>query len=156
MKKFIPFAVILLLGSLAVGAFAQATTGNVRGNVTDPNGAVVPNAKVTLTQKSTNTVATTQSNGEGAFQFSNLLVGDDYSIKVEAANFKTLTLSNVRILLNQTSDINAQLTVGLTGEVVEVTAGGAELVDTNSNNLSSAYSAKQVVELAQTGVGAGV
>lgn len=151
------FSVLMALCVLAVGAFAQATTGNVRGNVTDPNGAVVPNAKVTLSQKSTNTVATTQSNGDGAFQFSNLLVGDDYTIKVEAANFKTLTLSNVRVQLNQTTDLGAQLTVGLSGEVVEVTAGGAELVDTNSNNLSSTYSGRQVVDLAQTGLlGGGV
>jgi hypothetical protein len=119
----------------------------------DPNGAVVPNAKVTITQKSTNNPLTTQTSDEGAYQFNNLLVGEDYSITIEAANFKTLTLNDVRVQLNQVTDIPAQLTIGAVGETVEVTAGGAELVDTTTNNLSKSFSSRQVVELAQTSLG---
>ncbi|MEO6052314.1 MAG: carboxypeptidase regulatory-like domain-containing protein [Pyrinomonadaceae bacterium] len=146
------FSVLMVLCVLAVASFAQSTTGNVRGTVTDPNEAVVPNAKVTLTQKTTNTSSTQQTTGSGEFQFNNLLVGE-YSISIEAANFKKLNLNDVKIQLNQTTDVPAQLTVGLTGEVVEVTAGGAELVDTTSNNLSKSFSSRQVVELAQTSIG---
>ncbi len=147
---------VMVLCMLAVASFAQVTTGNVRGTVTDQNGAIVPNAKVTLTQKSTNTVATTQSSGDGAFQFNNLLAADDYVVRVEATNFKTLALSDVKVQLNQTTALSAQLTAGGIGETVTVTAGGAELVDTSTQNLSKSFNDRQVVELAQTTTGLGV
>jgi len=153
-RKIAQFASMLVIVLVCVmSAQAQVTTGNVRGTVTDPNGAVVPNAKVTITQKSTNNPLTTQTSDEGGYQFNNLLVGEDYIITVEAPNFKTLTLNDVRVQLNQVVDIPAQLTIGAVGETVEVTAGGAELVDTTTGNLSKSFSSRQVVELAQTSLG---
>jgi hypothetical protein len=134
-------------------AQAQVTTGNVRGVVTDPQGAVVPGARVTIAKKSSNESKVAQTSGEGEFQFNNLLVGDDYSITVEATNFKTLTLSDVRVQLNQVTDLPAQLTVGGVGETVEVTAGGAELVNSTTADLSKSFDTRQVVDLAQTSAG---
>src|SRR5215213_3943379 len=128
-------ALCLALACLS-SAQAQVTTGNVRGVVTDPQGAVVPGAKVTIIKKSSNESRTAQTSGEGEFQFNNLLVGDDYTVTVEAADFKTLTLSDVRVQLNQATDLPAQLTVGGVGETVEVTAGGAELVNSTTADLS--------------------
>jgi len=149
--QFVSMLAIVLV--CAMSAQAQVTTGNVRGVVTDPNGAVVPNAKVTITQKSTNTSLTTQTTDNGEYQFNNLLAGEEYSITIEAQNFKTLTLTEVRVQLNQVTDIPTQLTIGAVGETVEVTAGGAELVDTTTTNLSESFSSRQVVELAQTNAG---
>jgi len=129
-----------LLGAIPLVLFvlssvhAQVTTGNVRGVVTDPNGAVVTNAKVTLTKKSTNNSATTQTSETGQFEFNNLLLGNDYTVTVEASSFKTLTLTDVKVLLNQTTSLPAQLTLGDVGESVTITSGGTELVDTNTNN----------------------
>src|SRR6266550_7800792 len=145
-------AALIVLGCF-FAAQAQVTSGTVRGVVTDPNGAVVPNAKVTISQKSTNTSTTTQTNNSGEFSFQNLLVGDDYSVTIEAPNFKTLTLTDVKVQLNQATDLPAQLALGTVGEVVTVTSGGTELVDTSTANLSKAFSARQVVELAQTTAG---
>ncbi len=136
----------------AASALAQQTTGNVRGIVNDQTGAVVPGAKVSLINKRTNNTVTTQSTDSGEYQFNELLPGE-YTVTVEAANFKTLTLNDVRVELNQTTDIPTQLEVGLQGEMVEVSAGGAELVDTSTTTLSKSFSERQVVELAQTGVG---
>src|SRR5437763_3872233 len=93
-----------------LSAHAQVTTGNVRGIVTDPTGATVPNAKVTITQKSTNASTTAQTTSAGEFEFKNLLPSADYSITVEAQGFKTLTLNDVNVQLNQTTDVPAQLT----------------------------------------------
>lgn len=149
------FSLLIFLSLFSIVAFSQATSGVVRGTVTDPNGAVVPNAKVTISQSSTNTSQTAQTGESGDFQFSNLLVGE-YTVTVEAANFKKLTLNQVRVQLNQPTDLNAQLTVGLTGEVVEVTAAGTELIDTTTGNLSSSYSGRQTVDLAQTGGTGGI
>jgi Carboxypeptidase regulatory-like domain len=150
--------VILALALLAslMSAEAQVTTGNLRGIVSDPNGAAVANAKVTITKKATNTSNSTQTSGAGEYQFVNLLAGDDYTVTVEAQNFKTLTLSDVKIQLNQTTDLPAQLVLGAIGETVTVTAGGAELVDTSTPNLSRSFTGRQVVELAQSSTGLGI
>jgi hypothetical protein len=136
-----------------MSAQAQVTTGSVRGVITDQNGAVVPSAKVTLTKKSNNNSLTTQTSGSGQFEFNNLLSGDDYSVTVEAENFKTLLLTDVKVQLNQITDLPAQLTVGGIGETVTVTSAGTELVDTTTTTLSKSFSERQVVELAQTNVG---
>src|SRR5438270_3709206 len=148
--------VALAMLACVLSAHAQVTSGNVRGVVTDPNGAVVPNAKVTITQKSTNVSTNAQTTSAGEFEFKNLLPADDYTITVEAQGFKTLTLNDVRVQLNQTTDVPAQLTIGVVGETVEITAGGAELVDTTTQNLAKSFNARQVVELAQTSTGLGV
>jgi hypothetical protein len=147
------FAAILFALSCVFVAQAQVTTGSVRGTVTDPDGAVVPNAKVTITKKSNNSSNTAQTSGSGQFEFNNLLVGNDYTVTVEAPNFKTLTLTDVNVTLNQITDLPAQLTVGAVGETVTVTSAGTELVDTTTTNLSKSFSERQVVELAQTNVG---
>src|SRR5215208_7110326 len=148
--------VVLLTALLAVvctaPVAAQQTTGNVRGVVADPNGAAVPNARVTITNRQTNISQDAQTNDSGEYQFNNLLAGD-YTVTVEAANFKTTSLSDVRVQLNQTTDLPVQLQVGLQGETVEVSAAGAELVNTTDNTLAKSYGERQVVELAITNVG---
>ncbi|HKX32342.1 MAG TPA: carboxypeptidase regulatory-like domain-containing protein [Blastocatellia bacterium] len=128
------------------------TTGRVRGIVQDPAGAVVPSAKVTITSKSTNVKVSTQSSGGGEFFFNDLLPGD-YTLNVEAANFSKLTLNDLRVELNQTTDVTAHVQVGAANETVEVNAAGTELVDTTTATLSKGFSEKQVIELAQTGAG---
>jgi len=145
-------AFLFLLTSV-ISAHAQVTTGTVRGVVSDQNGAVLPNAKVTITKKSTNSSATTLTSGSGEFTFQNLLVGDDYSVTIEAPNFKSLKLTDVKVQLNQATELLEQLALGTVGEVVTVTSGGTELIDTSTANLSKAFSSRQVVELAQTAAG---
>jgi hypothetical protein len=134
-------------------AHGQATTGSIRGVVTDQNGAVVSGAKVTLTRKSTGGTQTNETNNSGQFEFTNLLPSDDYSVTVEAPNFKSVSLTDVRVSVNQSTDLPVQLSPGQVTETVTVTAGGVELVDTTSANLSKAFSSRQVVELAQTTAG---
>ncbi|MCA1613281.1 MAG: carboxypeptidase regulatory-like domain-containing protein [Acidobacteria bacterium] len=144
-------ALVVLL-ACAAAAHAQTTFGNVRGVVRDPQGAVVPGATVVITNKETNASLTTQTTGEGEYQFNNLLVGT-YSVKIEAPSFKTLTLTNVLVELNQTTDVPSELTVGGVGETIEVNAGGAELVDTTTTTLSKGFNERQAVDLGVTNVG---
>src|SRR4030095_9301451 len=94
-------AALVVLAALTGAARAQQTTGNVRGVVNDPTGAVVPGVKVTILDPKTNSTQTTQTTGGGEFEFKNLPVGD-YQITIEASGFKKVTLSDVRIQLNQT------------------------------------------------------
>ncbi len=154
-KRAFSLAALLTWSLFSVTALAQQTTGNVRGLVKDPNSAVVSGAKVTLLDPKTNTSSNTVSTGSGEYEFKNLPVGD-YQLTVEAAGFKKLTLNDVRVQLNQTTDVSAILTIGVQGEAVEISAGGAELVDTTTTNLSKGFSERQVVDLAQTATGAGI
>src|SRR6201988_211953 len=160
--RFVMHSFQKLTKALSIALFAlccvftaqgQVTTGSVRGVITDPNGGAVTNAKVTIRKKSTKTTTPTQTTGSGQFEFKNLPLGEDYEVTVEADGFKPLTLSDVKIQLNQITDLSAQLTIGAIGETVTVTSGGAELVDTTTANLSKSFNERQVVELAQTNVG---
>ena len=146
-------SVVILLLACVMSAHGQVTTGTVRGVVIDPNGAVVPNAKVTLTKKSTNNSLTTQTSGSGQFEFNNVQSGDDYTASIEAQSFKALALTDIKVQVNQITDLSAQLTVGAIGETVTITSAGTELIDTSTTTLSKSFSERQVVELAQTAVG---
>jgi hypothetical protein len=153
MRKLLMLILALSLALMATSAAAQVTTGTVRGVVNDVNGAIVPNAKVTITKKSTNESKTAQTTGSGTFEFTNLPIGDDYTVTVEASNFKSLTVSDVKVQLGQATDLIAALQAGAITESVTITAGGTELVDTTTANLSKAFTDRQVVELAQTTAG---
>src|ERR1700742_687431 len=109
---------VCLLANVPV--FAQVTTADVLGTVTDNSGAVVPNAKVTLTNLATNEARTIQSNSEGEYTFTFLKPGS-YSVKVEGSGFKAF-VGNVNVSAGDRARLNAQLQVGSTGETVQVEA----------------------------------
>ena len=143
---------LALMVALFGQANAQVTSGKVRGIVLDQNGAVVPGAKVTIINKSTNAEQTAQSTSKGEYQFNDLIPGE-YTVKVEKASFRSVSLSDVRVELNQTTDVSTTLQVGVATEVVQVSGGGLELVDATTSNLSKGFDEKQASELAQTSLG---
>jgi len=149
---------IVVLGCGGLSIHAQVTTGTVRGVVKDETGAVIPGATVTITDPNTKTSQTAESSSGGEYQFNNLLVGT-YTITVQppsGSNFSTLTVNDVLVRLNQVADVPTVLQPGETTASVTVSAGGAELVDSTTLNLSKDFSSRQVVDLAQTGQGAGI
>jgi hypothetical protein len=117
--------VCLSLG-LAGAAWGQVSSGALTGVVTDPSGAVIPGAKVTLTDvgKSTEFPATTDAEGRYVIR---ALPPSTYRLKVEAAGFSTYVQDNIVLAVNQSSSITVQLKVGSTTEVIEVTSGAALL-----------------------------
>jgi len=146
------FALILVMVS---PIFAQQTLGNVRGTVKDSNGAAVAGAKISILEKATNNTTTATSTDSGDFEFKNLPVGA-YEITVNATGFKALTLSDVVVQLNQTTDVAAVLIVGAVTETVNVSAGGSELIDTTTTDLAKGFEARKVADSAQTTSGAGI
>jgi len=84
--KISVFSLVLFITSVAQ-TFAQLTTADVVGTVSDSSGAVVPNANVTLKNLDTNEVRSAQSNGSGDYSFTLLPVGH-YSITVKASGFQ--------------------------------------------------------------------
>jgi len=159
-RYLVQAAMTIVVLACGISIHAQVTTGTVRGVVTDQTGAVVPGASVTITDPNTKTSQTAESGGGGEYQFNNLLAGT-YTITVQppsGSNFSPLTVSDVRVKINQVTDVATVLQPGEATASVTVSAGGAELVDTTSLNLSKDFSSRQVVDLAQTtqgGVGAG-
>lgn len=152
------FALALFVLACAMSTPGQVTTGTVRGVVKDQAGAVIPGATVTITAPDTKVSQTAQSGGGGEYQFNNLLAGT-YVITVQSppdSNFSTLTISDVRVKLNEVTDVPTVLQPGEASASVTVSAGGAELVNTTSLNLSKDFNSRQVVDLAQTGQGAGI
>src|SRR3954462_3248169 len=109
MKKILTFALPLVLVFIGTAVQAQVTTGIIKGVVNDSNGAVVPNAKVTVTRKSTKESKTAQTSGSGTFEFANLPLSEDYSVAVEATGFKTTILTDVKVQLSQATDLAVAL-----------------------------------------------
>ena len=95
------FFAALLTALLSVAASAQSTGGRITGRVTDPSGAVVPDATVTITNDATGVSNHTESNKNGDYAFPTVAVGT-YTIEFEASGFKKLTRKQVSLDLNET------------------------------------------------------
>ncbi len=145
MKRSVWVAVALLslLCSLWVpSAFGQAVYGSILGTVTDPSGAAVTGAKVTVTSQTKNvsTEATTNESGNYAVTH---LIPDVYSIRIEGTGFKTLEYKNVQVAADTGSKVDGQFQVGSASEQVEVTAEAPQL-KTDRADVSIEFNARAV------------
>ncbi|MBI3950562.1 MAG: TonB-dependent receptor [Acidobacteria bacterium] len=136
---------IFVLALAASHAFAQGFQGTLRGEVQDPSGALVANAKVTVTNVQTGESRTQETTSAGTFNFPNLLISA-YTVKVEASGFKTYVRSNVVVKANQIVEVIVRLEVGEVAEIVEV-AAGAELVQITTSQLTGVSFSDQVTQL---------
>ena len=152
-----------ILRSLALGfllalvssgtVWGQATT-SLSGTVTDPNGAVVVGATVTLTNKATGLTRTTATNERGYYQFTQLPPGT-YSLRVEQTGFKTILHPDVELRVTQPATLDAQFTeAGQIVEVVEI-AGEALInkTDASVGNVINELQIRQLPSLARNIVG---
>src|ERR1035441_2573538 len=108
---------ILSLVLLSTIAYGQETASIV-GTVTDPTGAAVPSAKVTITNTDTGLVRPTTSNASGSFAAHELSIGR-YSVRVEAAGFKSSERTGITLNVNDTVRADASLEVGQSKESVD-------------------------------------
>jgi hypothetical protein len=145
LMKFLAVALCCLLIGAEQG-FAQSTvTGGIRGTVTDPQGAVVPNATVTVTNVGTNKIDTITSDENGTFRVSNLQPGT-YSVAVSQSGFGNFTANNIVIEVGQVTNVDAALTVAGQSNVVEVTAD-TPIVNTNDNTSATNINQTSINEL---------
>jgi len=149
MKKlqFCLVAISMLL--VALGAFAQVQNGQFTGTVTDPSGAAIPNAKVTVTNMGTNLSVTTASNQSGLYVVRELPVGT-YKISAEVKGFKTTTDSNLALNAGTIQRVDFRMELGQAREVVEVT-GEAAAVNTEDSKLASTVNSTQINSLPLNG-----
>ena len=121
-------------GGNSGGAGGGGAAGTIFGRVTDPNGAVVPGATVTITNTATNQSVSTTSSGVGTFS-SPVLTPGNYSVRVDSPGFKSYVLQDLNVGSYAPAPANIQLEVGSVSEVVTVTATSNPVMD-QSNSIS--------------------
>ena len=120
----------LLLVLFALPAHAQYRT-SIQGEVTDPQGAVIPGATLTLKDQATNETVVRKSDEVGIFNF-NALPADRFSLSVERDGFKTKVLNDLQLIPEQANGLNIQLELGVASETVIVNASIAPALDTET------------------------
>jgi len=141
---------LLVLLTLAVFGFltpawSQEVTAGVVGTITDPSGAPLNGAAVTVQDTERGTVWNTTTSDAGAYSVTRLPVGI-YQVKVTAAGFQTAVHPPFVLVLNQTARVDVQMKVGKVSETVEVT-GAAPILQTQSTEVSTVIDANTNVSL---------
>lgn len=151
-KRAVYAAVISIL--LAPAAKSQTVYGSISGTVTDPTGAVVPNASVVLRGEQTGTVFNGVSTSAGVFNFPQVPIGA-YDITVTASGFKATRITGVKVNLQVTTPVNIELEVGTAVQSTTVN-GSALQVETESSSVTGSVTDQQYnkLPLALGGVGA--
>jgi Carboxypeptidase regulatory-like domain len=124
------------------------TTGSVAGKVTDPSGAVVPDAKVDLRDLDRGVIQETKASKDGFYRFDLLLPGN-YSVSATSSGFQTST-RQVPVAVGQVSTADFQLSIGATTETVTVTEQ-ATLLQTEGGNLSANINESQAANIPNPG-----
>lgn len=126
------FTMVLMSLSIVGSAIAQSGTTGISGMVTDQNGAAVPGASVKLMNPSTGFERTATTSDDGKFNFPTIPPAT-YRIEVEAANFKKLVNSNVKVLVDSPIEVNLTLEPGAVTAVVDVTANTIDSIVNNQD-----------------------
>lgn len=140
--------ILLLLLLVTSLLLAQTDSGRVRGTVSDAQGGLIPGATVTLTNPDTGRVQTVTANGEGAFNF-DVVPRGHYKLQAEQKGFKADT-AEFTLEVSQVREINFQLQVGQSSEVVDVSAE-VPLIDTESSGTGETIQGRQITELPLNG-----
>src|SRR5438128_1888535 len=111
---------LMLWFSAPATTFGQAVYGGIVGTVTDSTGAAVPRSKVTIVDTGKGVNYATATNESGNYSQTHLIAGL-YEVRVEAAGFQTYIQRNVKVEVDSVTQVNASLTLGSVGEVVNVT-----------------------------------
>lgn len=136
---------IVALAAVGRSAYAQEVTASIAGTVTDPSGAPISGATVIATDVDRGTVTTVKTNDTGVYNLTRLLVGN-YTVKVSAPGFQTVTHQPFTLVLNQTARVDVQMKVGQASENVEVVAQ-QPLLQADSTEVSTVIDSNTEVSL---------
>ena len=139
-----------VLSLLSPTVFAQTTisTGSIQGTITDPSGAVVGGAKISIRNKGTGRGPDVVTNSSGVYA-SGALTPGDYTVRVEAKGFRTVEVPVV-VQVSTTSAVNATLAVGESSQIVEV-QGTQVAVNTEQGIVQGVLTAEQIDNLPANG-----
>jgi outer membrane receptor protein involved in Fe transport len=152
-KKITPLVVVLILFAglaVTVAAQSQATTGNIEGRVTDPNGAAVPNMAVTATNQDTGLAKTANSDDEGNFRITFLPPGRYRVTTAGTQGFAGADYGNVVVTVGGQTPLDIQLKLGGTTTMVDVAAEG-QIVETTRTSVSSTINERAIQNLPVNG-----
>ncbi|MFP5227892.1 MAG: carboxypeptidase regulatory-like domain-containing protein, partial [Acidobacteriota bacterium] len=145
-RSFIVLVALVVAVSFCCSpANAQAVFGSIVGTVTDPTGAVIPNASVTVTDVNKGISQTAKTNASGNFTVSRL-IPDSYVVKAAATGFAAAESPNVTVYANQTQEVNLQMKPGTAAQTVTVT-GAAPPLQTNSAEVSQTLGTHQLATI---------
>jgi hypothetical protein len=131
---------------------AQFTSATLTGVVSDPSGAVVPQAKVSLVNEKSGDTRDTVTNSDGYFTFAGMAVGDlSYKLRVEAKGFVTYEAPGISLLGGEKRNVNVTLKVGNTTETVEVIGVADSIVPVDSGEKSETLTTKELSNFVQVG-----
>ncbi len=148
MRSLARLSSVLVLAMLCVApVLAQVTnTGSISGSVTDPSGAVVANASISVTNNDTGVENATTSSDNGTFSIAQLPRGS-YTVTVEAkSGFKRSQVTKVIVNVGTPTTVNVILELGAPQEVVTI-VGGGEVLQTQTANIGSTITGRQITEL---------
>ncbi len=128
LRVVLVFCALLIFTLTAAG---QTSRGTVTGTVTDPNGALIAGAQVTLTSAQTKLTRVTTSNSEGIYRFEAVDPGT-YSIKISSVGFGDAESTGVQVMANQTSDIPIQLAPSGQHATVDITTDAGQLIQSEA------------------------
>src|SRR5229473_1141126 len=143
------FLVLALLAALPCVLAAQEATGRIVGTVYDQTGAVVPGARIVVTNTATHISRETLTDTSGSYQVLSLPVGS-YSVSADRKGFKSVTISGNTLDINQTLKVDINLTVGSTTETITVETTGT-LIETVNPTIGATISSNAVQDLPLNG-----
>jgi outer membrane receptor protein involved in Fe transport len=145
-----------LMPSYQTTVLAQATTGVIRGLVTDQAGAVVSGATVVAKNQKTGVQSPVfKTSGDGLYSISSLNPGT-YTITVESSNFKRAEYTDIEVTIGQPTVIDVTLQPGGVSETVSVTATTETSIQKDSSQVSTSFTARQVADLPSNVAGNGI
>jgi hypothetical protein len=142
---------LALMASLCASAMAQHIRGALEGTVTDPNGAVLSGARVTVKNNATSGEVTTTANERGYFNFQNLEAGV-YTVTVQQSGFNKYVAKDVNVKVGAVTPLTIALQVGAQEQLVEVTAAGTEAaIDASRSTVDGVITVKTIENLPLNG-----
>lgn len=144
-KKITWLIYSLLYLTLLTAASAQSDRGTITGTISDPNGALIPNAAIIATSAGSQTEYRSQSTETGNYTLASLPAGT-YNLRVEAAGFRAYLRSGITVQVAQTARIDVTLEVGNANDTVTITAD-ASLLRTESVEQSTVLNGDKVNQL---------
>src|SRR6266446_3816750 len=141
---------MVVVGMGPVLLLKASVTGSISGAVTDPSGAAIPGAKVTLHNPDTGLRQDAMTGSDGSYEFLVVPVGEHYTLDVEANGFKPYTQTGITLLVNQRLRADAQLTLGTEKQAVEVSAQAVQ-VETRATQMGDVIGSQKMLSLPLNG-----
>ncbi|MEJ2007274.1 MAG: carboxypeptidase-like regulatory domain-containing protein [Acidobacteriota bacterium] len=148
--SFVTFCLFLVGIALCGSLYGQQGTATLSGQVTDPTGAAVPGAAVSVVDTTTGTVQKTSTDSTGYFRVAALNAGTPYTLKVSAQGFKAYSTTDIVLHVGQTVAINPKLELGAVSQTVEVSATALHL-QTQSADVSHSVTGTEVANIPVNG-----